>query len=131
MLSLSSLQQTLVSDLNISHSAKLSSLVSAGSSLLLLALYCPILTLLALIPSAFYILTPEHVIHQNTYYYKSIIRQERDEVRGVVLGEVEQHGPVDGVEADEGDGEGNSGHPLNITGSHTTQCCWSWLNWSN
>ena len=49
----------------------------------------------------------------------------------MVLGEVEQHGPVDGVEADEGDGEGYPGHPLNITGSHTTQCCWSWLNWSN
>ena len=50
--------------------------------------------------------------------------QQRDEVWGVSVSEVEQDSPVDGVEADEGDGEGNPGDPFNVTGPHSTQCCW-------
>ena len=37
------------------------------------------------------------------------------------VSQVEEDSPVDGVEADEGDGEGDPGDPLDITGPDSTQ----------
>ena len=43
------------------------------------------------------------------------------------VSQMEEDSPVDGVEADEGDGEGDPGDPLDVTGPDTTQCGWSCL----
>ena len=45
---------------------------------------------------------------------------ERCEVRIVKLSEVSQRGPVEAVEGNEGEREGQSGHLLDIAGSHST-----------
>ena len=46
---------------------------------------------------------------------------ERNQIRRVALCEPEEAGPVQSVEADEDDGEGHPGHPLDVTVSHTAQ----------
>ena len=43
------------------------------------------------------------------------------QIRRVALSQPEEDGPVQSVEADEDDGEGNTGHPLYVTVPHAAQ----------
>ena len=48
-------------------------------------------------------------------------RMQRYQIRRVPLRESEEGGPVEGVEAEEDDGEGHPGHPLYVAVPHTAQ----------